>query len=342
MRFLARSAALIFSLAVVVSSALGQSPLNWEDAQHFDSGVDSSVSMTSSGLVIEFHKGHNDNSLWYHVGKVRQTWDGRYFVSWGSSHPLTYDGARPSVAISKEGYLVLTYTKFAYTGYGKDVQMRYWVGVLDPNGDSTQKIEWAVKDSFYDTGQYASLCFNTNDVLVDVHESAKTANLFYRIGHLRNPSAGLFDVVWDSGDGGIEYDKGANPHIALNQWNQVVEAHQTQNNESLLHYRRGHLYPDHISWTSRDSFRYDNDSKQPALAMTDQSKVIEVASRNKTTFSRTGDLRPNYARVDWSDSVQISWYSYEGVNPSVTTNGVVAISTWSGDKKLFYAIAPLR
>lgn len=245
-------------------SVFAQSPLAWETAQHFDNGVESSVSVTPSGLAVEFHKNQNNNSIFYHVGKVRQSWDGKYSVGWGDSQPLYFDCHRPSVAITKEGLLVLVCTRFAYCGYGSEVQMRYWAGQLDPNGGSNQTIDWKLMDAFYDTGQYASLAFNTNDILVDVHESARNSKLFYRIGRFHNPLAGQFDIVWGTGSGGKEYDTGVNPHIAINEWNQVVEVHQTQNNESLLHHRRGHLYPDQIDWVSRDSFRYDDYSKQPS------------------------------------------------------------------------------
>jgi hypothetical protein len=94
---------------------------------------------------------------------------------------MDYVGKRPSVTITKEGYVVLTYT----VGGSRDhagVQMRYWVGALNPNGDNTQRIDWAVQDAFYDTGPYAALTFNTNDVLVDAHESANNNKLFYGSG----------------------------------------------------------------------------------------------------------------------------------------------------------------
>jgi hypothetical protein len=59
---------ILFVLGCVLngSLAIAQSPLNWEDAQRFDSGADTSVSVTPSGLVVEFQK--EDSKLWYHVG----------------------------------------------------------------------------------------------------------------------------------------------------------------------------------------------------------------------------------------------------------------------------------
>ena len=78
------------------------------------------------------------------------------------------------------------------------------------------------------------------------------------------------------------------------------------------------------------------------MAITNDSKVIEAASKNNAVFSRTGNLRSNYARVDWSNAVEIGWSGYQGIYPSVATNGVVAISTWQGNDKLFYNIAVVR
>jgi hypothetical protein len=345
-RVLARLAKVVITCFLASALAgipiFAQSPLTWRTAQKFDNGVESSIAVTPSGLVIEFHKSQNNNGIFYHVGKVRETWDGQPFVSWGDSQPLYFDCHRPSVAITKQGWVLMACTKFAYSGYGSEVQMRYWAGQLNPDGDNAQTIDWKIMDRFFDTGQYAALSFNTNDILVDVHESAKNSKVFYRVGRFQNPLQGQFEIVWGTGDGGKEYDKGVNPHIAINEWNQVVEVHQTQNNESLLHYRRGHLYADHIAWTSESSFRYDDYSKQPAITLTNQSKVIEAASKNNGIFSRTGNLRPNYARVDWSDAAQVSWSGYPGVSPSIATNGIVAISTWTGEKQLFYAIALVR
>jgi hypothetical protein len=325
--------------------AFAQSPLNWKTAQKFDNGVEPTVAVTPSGLVVEFHKTQNkyNNDIYYRIGKVSQVYGGDYLVSWGPSQTIGKDGQRPHVAITKEGYVVLVYTKGAYTGYGTQVQMRYWAGQLDPTGDTKQAIVWRVKDAFYDTGQHASLSFNTNDILVDTHESANNSKLFYRIGHFLNPSQGQFDIVWDSGTGGIEFDKGINPSIGINQLNQVIEVHQTEKSSSYLHYRRGTLGSDRIVWASTDSNRYENDSKTPAVALTDQGLAVEAAIRNRYTFSRTGILNVgDPMRVDWSTAVQIDWGTYAGISPSITTNGVVAIATWESDDWLFYNIAAIK
>jgi hypothetical protein len=336
---------LITALALVGGTLLGgaayaQSPLDWKVAQHFDTGVQTSVAVTPSGLVIEFHRSQNNNTIWYRVGKAGETWDRHPFVRWAkNSNSLSYDGQWPSVAITKEGYLVLVYTK---SDFGRETQMRYWVGKLDPSGDEKQTISWKVKNAFYDTGQYATVAFNANDILVDVHESANNSNLYYRIGHFLNPAAGHFDLVWDSGSYGREYDTGANPHISVNQNNEILEVHQSGNKTTYIHYRRGRLYTTHIGFASTGSVHFDSGPKQPAVALANNN-AIEVDSQNDATFARTGLLSSSWPdRVDWSDPVEIGWSGYQGIAPSVTTDGTAAIATWESKTNLFYSIAWIK
>lgn len=342
-------ALLVLSTVVFGKTAFGQSPLSWPKAAYYDDGSQTSVSIAPSGSdlspygrAIEFHRSQK-NVIWYRIGRVDRLNSGDYFVNWANSVSLNYEGSRPSIAVTKEGYIVLVYTKSAYTGYGSEVQMRYWVGKFDLAGDNFT-IDWKVRDAFYDNGQFARVSFNANNILVDVHRSARTSILYYRIGHLRNPSAGQFDIVWDSGGGGKDYDKGTNASISINDRNQIVEVHQTETEATRLYYRRGQLNTDNIAWASNNSALYDNDSKQPAVALTNQSKLIEAASRNGSIFARTGNLNTSdSARIDWSNAIQIdSGGGYPGSSfPSIATNGILVIATWESSGKLYYAITPV-
>lgn len=332
-------------VVLISSHAFAQSQLNWKDAKRFSEGIESTVAIAPSGLIVEFHKSPKNNGMFYHVGKAFAQSGGGYVVEWGPNQPMQYDCHRPSVAISKEGWLLFVCTKNGYTGYGSGVTMRYWVGQLNPAGDGHQVINWRLMDAFYDNGQFGSVSFNTNDFIADVHESANNNKLFYRVGRFRNPNAGQFDIVWGTGSGGKEYDKGVYPSIAINDLNEVIEVHQTQKNETLLHYRRGILQGDRIDWLSKDSFRYENDSSNPAVALTNQGTIIEVARKNKndTIFARTGVQLPSSATLEWSNGVEISWDGYgPTLEPSVATNGAVVISTWEIDKKLYFSTAPVR
>jgi len=155
-----------------------------------------------------------------------QNVSGTYSITWGDSQPLGYGGDRPDVAVTKEGYILLAYTKYAYSGYGSEAQMRYWVGILNPAGDTRQTITWRVKDNFFDTGKNASLAFNSNAVLVEAHEGIHTDNLYYRVGHFADPDRGDLTLIWEAGSRGVKYDRGIDPAISVNENDQIVECHR--------------------------------------------------------------------------------------------------------------------
>jgi len=350
---LSKSTTLAFFLLALIAafsnSSFAQSPLKWRQAQHLDTGIQSSVVVLPSSLVVEFHRSENSNSkIWYRIGTVRQSFLGEYSVGWGKSQPIEYVGERPSVAITKEGYVVLVCTRFTYTGY-KGTVMRYFVGQLNPAGDEKQTIQWRVKDALFDTGQFAKIVFNSNGVLVEVHESGHNSGLFYRIGHLANPNQDDFTLVWDStnGNNGVNYDNGANPTVSVNDQNQLIESHQQRAGAGYIDYRRGTLGQSSISFASPGT-TYDKDSNHPDVALTNNGVVVEAAATMGARFvkgvvvSRTGILNSDPTFVNWSDSVDIGWDGWPGAEPSVATDGTVAVAIWTGADKLFYAIAPLQ
>jgi len=339
---LSKSTTLAFFLLALIAafsnSSFAQSPLKWRQAQHLDTGIQSSVVVLPSGLVVEFHRSENSNSkIWYHIGTVRQSFLGEYSVGWGKSQPIEYVGERPSVAITKEGYVVLVCTRFTYTGY-KGTVMRYFVGQLNPAGDEKQTIQWRVKDALFDTGQFAKIVFNSNGVLVEVHESGHNSGLFYRIGHLANPNQDDFTLVWDStnGNNGVNYDNGANPTVSVNDQNQLIESHQQRAGAGYIDYRRGTLGQSSISFASPGT-TYDNSGVVVEAAATMGARFVKGV-----VVSRTGILNSDPTFVNWSDSVDIGWDGWPGAEPSVATDGTVAVAIWTGADKLFYAIAPLQ
>ncbi len=323
--------------------AFAQSPLKWINAQHFDTGIKSSVAVAPSSLVVEFHRSENTNSVvWYHIGRVKQAINGEYFVSWGESHTIGYSGDMPFVAVTREGYVLMVYTKHSFHG---ETVMHYFVGQLDPDGDTKQTITWHVKDAFFDNGQFARLAFNSNDVLVEAHESARNTGLFYRIGHFRSPATNDFTLVWDSGNGngGVKYDEGYSPAISINDNNQVIECHRDATLAHRVHYRRGTIGVSAISFAGAKAAVYDTDASHPSVALTNTGEVVEAHIRNNYTFSRTGILnRDDSARVDWSNPVWIGWDGWRTIDPTIATNGTVAVATWASSNNLFYSIAPLK
>jgi hypothetical protein len=293
----------------------------------YDQGIDPAIAVHPSGLIVEFHQTNapGDYSLWYHVGTLNGT-----SVTWGESQRLNVSVHRPAAAISKDGYVIVSYSTINHKN-GSFV--RYRVGKIDPYGGHNQSISWKTDSLEWDAGFHSSIAINDNGIIVGVHESGTGGTgLYYRIGHLRNPAGGDYTIQWDSAQWGIKYDDGINPHIAINNLNQVVEVHQVTG-ESLLHYRRGVFnitipYPDEVNYYIQfgPSKRYDNYAEQPAVALLDNGFVLEVHQAYSGVLrSRTGSLS-SYSpeEIQWSAPVEVLGGS--GINyPALATNGTHAV-----------------
>jgi hypothetical protein len=288
----------------------------------YDYGVQTSVALHSSGLALEFHRSANDHTIWYRVGKQNPLNENS--IRWANSQRASGAyGYWPAVALSKEGYVIEVHSDREH----KDgAQQFYRVGKIDPTGDETQSIVWKTEFINWDGGFHTSIAINDNGLIVGVHQINATSGtgLYYRVGQLKNPAGGDFTIAWSSGSKGVAYDDGVNPHIAINNHNQVVEVHQVTN-ESLLHYRRGT-----VSAVGKISFaesqRYDNDARQPAVALLDSGLVLEVHTWGGL-YSRTGKLDPaNSALIEWSAAVRNG--EMESVEyPALATNGRYAFQT---------------
>ncbi len=324
---------LVGSANFPVDVSVGAAPqtLQWSPGQKYDDGVDSCVAVHPSGLVLEVHQSHalGNFGLWYHVGMLKGT-----SVTWGGSQSLgSSQGSWPSVAISKEGYVVLVRSSGQFKSGSV---LRYQVGKIDPYGGMNQSIAW-LHYGDWDAGFHSSIAINDNGVIVGVHETGHSSTgLYYRVGHLTDPAAGNFAITWDSGRYGIQYDDGVNPHIALNNRNEVVEVHQVFG-EDLLHYRRGTVSGGFINFAG--SRRYDNNANRPAVALLDSGFVVEL---HGGVYARTGTLSPSNPEViEWSDSFRIS--DHAGTHPAVATDGTYVIGTWEYyfdiTGQLFYSVA---
>jgi hypothetical protein len=155
-----------------------------------------------------------------------------------------------------------------------------------------------------------------------VHESNTAGTgLYYRVGHLRNPAGGDYTIAWTSGFTGIGYDDGINPHIAINNYNEVVEVHQVTG-EMLLHYRRGTVSRGKITFAQ--SKRYDNYARTPAVALLDSGMVLEVHALDGL-YSRRGTLSlSNSTDIEWASSVIVDGDKTVKY-PAVATNGTDAV-----------------
>ncbi|MGA8313937.1 MAG: hypothetical protein WB755_28190 [Terriglobales bacterium] len=314
-----------------VSVGVAPQTLQWSPGQKYDDGVDTNVAVHPSGLVLEIHQSHavGNFGLWYHVGMLEGA-----SVTWGGSQSLgSTEGHWPNFAISKEGYVILVRSSGQFKSGS---QLRYQVGKIDPYGGINQSITW-LHYGDWDAGFHSSIAINDNGVIVGVHETGhRGTGLYYRVGHLTNTAAGDYSITWDSGVHGIHYDDGINPHIGLNNRNEVVEVHQVSG-ENLLHYRRGTVIGGTINFAG--SHRYDDNADRPAVALLDSGLVVEL---HGGVYARTGMLSPsNPAGIEWSDSVKIS--DHNGTNPAVATNGTYVIGTWEYffdiTGQLFYSVA---
>ncbi len=303
------------------TNAAASQTLEWSAPQRYDKGVDTSLAVHPSGLILEAHQSHSigSSALWYHLGKLNGE-----SVSWGPSQRITWTGWWPNVVITNQGYVILVYSTEAYKAYSF---LRYAVGKIDPYGGTSQSITWLTGDLSWDAGFHSSTAINDAGVIVSVHEGSGTG-MYYRIGHLTNPSGGDYSMTWDSGSKGIKFDDGINPHIAINNSNQIVEVHQVTS-ENLLHYHRGIVNGGTITFGA--SQRYNNNAAEAAVALLDDGLAVEVNRSSGNAYARTGTLSSsNSALINWSSPVKISdEESNSSVYPAVATDGTFAFATWT-------------
>jgi hypothetical protein len=277
----------------------------------YDAGLQSSIALHSSGRALEFHRSNLVDGIWYRVGKQNPL--NKNYIVWGHGQRASgANGYWPAVALSKEGYVIEVHSDRSSKSGS---QQLYRVGKIDPNGDENQSITWKTDLIHWDGGFHTSIAINNNGLIVGVDETNARSGtgLYYRVGQLRNPAGGDYTIAWSSGTAGVNYDDGINPHIAINNHNQVVEVHQV-NGEQLLHYRRGTVSEGRITFAA--SQRYDKYALQPAVALLDSGLVLEVQSQaglysreihssEDGLYSRTGKLDPaNSTLIEWSASVK--------------------------------------
>jgi hypothetical protein len=142
-------------------------------SRDYDKGAQTSVALHTSGLVVEFHKasGQFNTGIWFHVGKLSGT-----SINWGVSQGFGANGYWPTVAISKEGHVIVVYSTSQFSpGSG----LRYRVGTIDPAGNENQTIQWRTNILDWDGGFHSSVAINENGVIVAVHESASSNRQLY-------------------------------------------------------------------------------------------------------------------------------------------------------------------
>jgi hypothetical protein len=327
-------------------SATPKTTINWADFDSFDTGYESSVAMHPSGLIVEVHSSGQTiftyTGLYYRIGKLDPA---KGTVSWGPSRRWVSSGRNgswPAVAITKEGYAILTYSN-AFTK--SNAVLRYSVGTLDLNGATGQLIDFKVQNVKLDTGFHDSISVNYNGTIAEAHEADGKKGMYYRLGHLNAPGSGDFNIVWDSGDGGQWWDDGVNPHIAINDNNDVVEVHQASGDDFRLHHTRGKISGNRITFGKDHPFF--STGNRPAVTLLNNGYVIEMHGGNHDKKNGVWELRYRVGRLDSNNSALINWpdgttIGYVDNMGGIGTDGTYLISTAQRGIHLYYswAIAP--
>jgi hypothetical protein len=308
--------------------------LTWsKKTDPFDTGIQSFVAMNSSGFIVEVHSSEQffTTGLYYHLGKLNMQ-DGT--VQWGPSRRFSSGGAWPAVAITDTGTVIITRSD---AGYNCCSYLDYWVGTVNPNGNVQQEISFKQSQVEFDRGFHNGLAVTSSGIIIEVHESGNGGKgIYYRLGYV----ATTWQITWLTGSNGQKYDEGVDPRIAVDGNKNVVEVHGVAN-ESLIHYIRGTLGSNSISFNSEKP-RLSSNGARPSVAMRQNSYLIETESNLLDAFYRTGSLSSNAARVVWTDRANI----YPGVNPHGTNTSVAANASWAivtneYSKSLYYATAKL-
>jgi hypothetical protein len=206
---------------------------NNDTSAEYSRGVNPSVAITNSGLVVEVHQSQSHDTLWYSVGKVEGD-----IINWKNNResykfaiPIEYDrGVNPSVAITNSGLVVEAHCD----GLLPSSTLLCRLGNVEDN-----IINWRNTDKDkrrYAYGTYPSVAI-TNDGLVVEVSSYDSLN---EPGHptLRHHRGQVKGDTIDWGLGGldklgIEYNKGGSiPRVACNE-RLAVETHSGADNQLL-------------------------------------------------------------------------------------------------------------
>jgi hypothetical protein len=331
---------------LATDNATRKTPIDWADFKSFDTGYESSIAIHPSGLIVEVHNSAQSiltyTGLYYRIGKLDPT---KETVKWGPSHRWVAagrNGSWPAVAITKEGYAILTYSN-AFTK--SNAVLRYSVGTLDLNGGTDQLIDFRVQNEKLDTGFHDSISVNYNGTIAEAHEADGKKGMYYRLGHLNAPASGNFKIVWDSGDGGQWWDDGVNPHIAINDNNDVVEVHQASGNDHRLHYTRAKISGNRITFGKEHPFF--STGERPAVTLLNNGYLVEMHASNYDKKNGLSELRYRVGTLDRNNSTLINWpdgttVGYVASMGGIGTNGAYLVSTAMRSTHVYYswAIAP--
>jgi len=243
-----------------------QGNIVWGDDHKFDDGFYPSVAINDNGTVVEVHESQWRRALFYRVGTVKEE---DMTITWSKEGSSQYDsGMAPAVALNNKGEIVevhITNKLRSYTTF-------YHVGTLQESSD----IMWSDSHS-YGEGSRPQVAINDKGMVVEVHEMVQLKNTTaYVVGQIQSSELATADIGWGPM---TVLGNGCNPHIAINNDNQVVEVHEMGFRD--IFYSGGiiHQQPKAIAGIS-DGKEYENhklcDGISPAVAMNDDGKIAFV------------------------------------------------------------------
>jgi hypothetical protein len=308
--------ALIALLCLLALDSPAQT-LNWSAPAKYGTGEQPSVSMNSSGLVVEVHKSQTSKTLFYHVGKLNRS---NGTVTWGKSQVIktkVTDASYPSVALTQNNNVIIVFDTGLLT-------LRYMTGTLDPTGSVDQSMNWVVTDTQYDTGRTPQISVNSSGTLVEVHQNnANAKKLFYRYGYV-DPNTNLPDITWTSGALGVPYENGGDPHISLNDTFTLVETHQETHGLNL-HYRRGAALNNELLFMASQFL--PKSGTGTSVAFTNFGLAVVLLANSSNTYATAGYTSGTDPKnIDWQALQKLQDGAY---SPAVTTDGDWIIAVWT-------------
>jgi hypothetical protein len=142
----------------------------------------------------------------------------------------------------------------------------------------------------------------------------------------------------------MQLANGVNPHIAINDNNDAIEVHQVAADDHKLHYTRGKIVNNRITFTSEHPI-YMGGSIRPVVTLLNDGSVVEMHASNRQKSGyweiryRLGIFDPNVAtHVRWSPTKGFAG-GYVDRTGGICSDGSHAIATAERSGGLWYSSA---
>jgi hypothetical protein len=164
--------------------------VSWGDSRKYDEGMSMSprVAVNDDGVVVEVHQSQEEDTLWYHLGKVNGS-----KVDFGEKSRRYDGGVSPAVALNNHGVVVEVHQS------ANDATLWYHVGRVA--GD---EINWGPSRK-YDDGTQPAVALTDDGFVVEVHSDG--GKLWRRVGTVSDDT-----IDWKTSR---SFDDGEAPSVAV-------------------------------------------------------------------------------------------------------------------------------